>query len=229
MLFRSGYRFAVATHETTVEQFSRFRKNHSFNREYSRDERSPANVITWYDAVAYCNWLSQQEGIAEEQWCYTIDPQDPMKVQMAADFMSRRGYRLPTEFEWEYACRAESRTSRPHGETKELLTRYAWYADNSGTEFTMPVGTLRPNDFGMFDMFGNIFEWNQEFYEPYSSNYINTANPTQSLKVDKEMLRLLRGGSFNNQALFVRSAVRLTSPPDIRSYIFGFRASRTYD
>ena len=226
---KGGYKFAVATHETTVEQFSRFRKSHSFNRNYSREQLSPANGISWYDAVAYCNWLSQQEGLPQDQWCYTIDPQDPMKVQMAADFLSRRGYRLPTEYEWEYACRAGSRTSRPHGETKELLTRYAWYADNSGTEFTLPVGTLRPNDFGMFDMLGNILEWNQDFYESYSSNYISEANPSQSLKVDKEISRVLRGGSFSYQALDVRSAIRDTSHPDSRNLNYGFRASRTYD
>lgn len=223
------YRFAIASTETTVEQFQRFRANHAFNRNYSRDSDAPANRITWFDAVAYCNWLSQSEGIPKEQHCYQIDPKNPMDVVIPEDMLKRTGYRLSTEAEWEYACRAQSVTARPYGETKELLTRFAWYADNSGTERAIPVGTMRPNDFGLFDMLGNIFEWNHDFALRYRFQQSGKSSELiQPGPVDLKATRLLRGGSFDDQALFVRSSDRHNFGPTVDDYGCGFRASRTY-
>ena len=119
--------------------------------------------MTWYEAAAYCNWLSEQEGIPKQQWCY--EPNDSGEygegMKPAADFLDRTGYRLPTEAEWEYACRAGAATSRYYGRSEELLVRYAWYSVNS-KERTWPVGSLRPNDLGLFDMHGNVWNWCQD-------------------------------------------------------------------
>jgi formylglycine-generating enzyme required for sulfatase activity len=196
---------------------------------YSREDDSPANSVSWFDAVAYCNWLSKQEGLSEDQYCYVINPQNGQDVSVPADFLSRTGYRLPTEAEWEYACRSGSKTARPCGESKELLKRYAWYAENSGTERTTPVGSMRPNDFGLFDLLGNIFEWNQNNDQtyPYGSSMAKSSFGRVG-KVDAEQLRLLRGGSFNNLALLVRSSLRYGNVPTFGSGNFGFRPSRTY-
>ena len=79
---------------------------------------APANIVTWYDAAAYCNWLSEQEGIPKTQWCYDPDQKFAEGMKLPADYLSRTGYRLPSEAEWEFACRAGTISSRYYGHTE---------------------------------------------------------------------------------------------------------------
>src|SRR5262249_9264774 len=115
-------------------------------------------------AAAYCNWLSEWEGIAEEEWCYLPNKHGKYTegMRLVPDYLSREGYRLPSEAEWGCACRAGAMASRYYGESEELLGKYAWYTRNSQDRGMLRVGSLKPNDFGLFDMLGNALEWCQD-------------------------------------------------------------------
>jgi formylglycine-generating enzyme required for sulfatase activity len=162
-----GRSFAIAATAVTKEQFLHFRPRFSHNQMQRYPEPScPMGGVVWYEAAAYCNWLSGQEGIPPEQWCYETNARGQV-TRLKANYLSRTGYRLPTEAEWEYACRAGALTSRSYGETAELLDKYGWYYDNAH-ERTRPVGRKKPNDLGLFDVHGNVYTWCQERYRDYA-------------------------------------------------------------
>jgi formylglycine-generating enzyme required for sulfatase activity len=226
-------RFAIADREVTVEQYQRFVQSHpqfeaerqSLNR-YSPEGTGPMIGVSWYGAAAYCNWLSEQEGLPKDQWCYLPNPSGAYAAGMSipGDVLKRRGYRLPTEAEWEYACRAGTITSRYYGQTKDLLGKHAWHTGNS-REHAWAGGSRIPNDLGLFDMLGNVFEWVQdrEALSPALNDNIN-----QSEYIDDRIPRLARGGTFYVPPAYVRSAVRGLFAPTNRNNDGGFRPSRTY-
>jgi formylglycine-generating enzyme required for sulfatase activity len=214
----------------TVAQFRRFhmaaygRDYAENNKQYSPTDDCPVNMVTWYLGAHYCNWLSAQEGLDEDQWCY--EPNDKGQyaegMKLAPDYLKRTGYRLPSEAEWEYACRAGALTSRYYGETEELLHKYAWFAVNSRDR--MHSDCLKPNELGLFDMLGNAMEWCQEGLGVYAGleDKEDTKPITDSLK------RMLRGGPFNFPAASIRSAVRFWLEPTRRLYTVGFRPAKTF-
>jgi serine/threonine protein kinase/formylglycine-generating enzyme required for sulfatase activity len=163
------YSFAIATHEVTVARFQKFRRAHVPAPHFitsGRSEDCPMNDLAWYDAAAYCNWLSEQEGINDPaELCYEPNELGEYAEGMtiAANWLERRGYRLPTEAEWEYVCRSKSEAPYSHGEPVEFLANYAWYQANSmdsnGRFHIREVGRLKPNGFGAFDMQGHLWEW----------------------------------------------------------------------
>src|SRR5262249_43638075 len=140
---------ALSAREVTMADFRRFRKEYRVEATFARTDDCPAHEVSWYDAAAYCNWLSEQDGIPKEQWCYLPNEGGSYAAGMkvAADSLSRTGYRLPTAHEWELACRAGSISRWSLGEVEDLLTKYAWCVSNSWSRLH-PVGSLRPNDFG---------------------------------------------------------------------------------
>ena len=234
---RIGRRFAISTKEVTKAQWRDFAKTvrvFSADQEqlapYVRTEDSPMVAMTWYEAAWYCNWLSDQEGMPDDQWCYQPTDQGKYGPGMKAkeNFLELTGYRLPTESEWEFACRAGATTSRHYGQSDTLLPQYAWYQLNGETH-AWPVASLKPNDFGLFDMQGNAYEWCHDAYGSYPANSkeaIEDAPGTE--EVSETGRRVLRGGSFHNFARDVRSPNRYNDLPALRLNNFGFRPARTY-
>jgi len=223
--------FAIAAKSVTLEQYLRFRKDYSYRPEYAPTTDCPVHSTTWYMAVEYCNWLSKQEGLPESESCYESNKngkyEDGMKL--APDYLKRTGYRLPTEAEWEYACRAGTITSRYYGESEELLDKYGFSMGNS-SERTWAVGTLKPNDWGLFDMHGNVYSWCQERERPYAGSKDGPAieDLEDVLLVSDKDPRELRGSSFGNRGLNLRSARRYRFVPTFRASGIGFRVARTF-
>jgi formylglycine-generating enzyme required for sulfatase activity len=216
-----SHRFAVAAHEVTVAQFQQFRKDHQHDPTSAPQPDCPVNRVSWFDSVAYCNWLCEKEGIPKDQWCYESNDKGEYAegMKIPADFLQRTGYRLPTEAEWEYACRARTTTGYSFGEPEELVSRYAWFVSNSQAR-TSPVGLLRPNGLGLFDMHGNAWEWSHDSWESKGNDAVEV--------VKNQQVRVLRGVAFVATPGNVRSALRLSSLPVTRVSYRGFRPARTY-
>ena len=224
---RIGRTFALAAKSVTVEQYRQFDKDYRLPAKYTRTADLPVVGTSWHQAAAYCNWLSKEEGIDEGQWCYEIE--DGQVTKLKANYLGLTGYRLPTEAEMEYATRAGALTSRYFGETEELLPKYAWYFKNS-QERTWPVGSLKPNDLGLFDMQGNVYTWCQERYLSYPQGQGKKPEEDKEdiYSINIQHSRVLRGGSFLSQSSAVRSSYRYGSVPAYRYDSVGFRPARTF-
>jgi formylglycine-generating enzyme required for sulfatase activity len=228
-------KFAIAAKEVSVRQYQEFvRENPDFGfarshlDKYSPDPDGPMIAVSGFGAAAYCNWLSRKENLPE---CYEPNDQGQygagMKIR--ADALVRTGYRLPTEAEWEYACRAGTVTSRYHGLSLRLLTKYARYAGNSA-EHAWLQGGLLPNDLGLFDMLGNVFEWCQDANYSYRATAAGAISDQSYIAVFIDIItsRLLRGAAFTIEPANVRSADRSSLLPANRSIDSGLRLARTW-
>jgi len=174
----------------------------------------PVEKVSWFDAVQFCNRLSEREGLA---LAYKISGEEVNWNRGA------NGYRLPTEAEWEYACRAETTTRFNLGDSESDLKRAGWYYGNSGRK-THPVGEKKPNGWGFFDMHGNVWEWCWSWYGDYPSGAV-----TDSAGPDSGKHRVLRGGSWFNNVRLCRSATRDWGRPLFRYYNLGFRLALDSD
>jgi len=223
---RLDHSFAVATREVTVAQFEQFlASDPQARRPGAADVPSaradcPVLGIDWMTAAAYCNWLSRRENL---QPYYVVQA-----MALSVPHPEGPGYRLPSESEWEYACRAGSRASRPHGASEKFLVDYAWFLANASKR-AHPVGGLKPNDLGLFDMLGNAFEWTEDRY----TRDITLASPRSApagAKLEsplRDVEVVLRGGSFSSPATSLRSAYRERSSPSDPLETYGFRYVRT--
>ena len=155
----------------------------------------------WTDAVRFCNRCSELEGLTP---CYDLAR---WECRFDAD-----GYRLPTEAEWEVACRAGAVTARYYGRGRELLPRYGWFV-KPVSERAWPVGSLRPNDLGLFDALGNVAEWSENSELVYETGQTEDVENRDFLLIDERSVRILRGGSFAYRPESLRCANRNTLQP----------------
>ncbi len=233
-------RFVIAAKEVSKAQWQAFVKmwpnsvwkfDASSVTGDSPDTDGPMVDFNWYIAAQFCNWLSQSEGLPKDQWCYL--PKNSVYgkgMTIPADVLQRKGYRIPTEAEWEYACRSGTMTSRYHGNSLDVLDGYARYDVNSKNH-AWACGSLRPNDLGLFDMLGNMIEWvhERDRDQPYAAG--ETPNAIDDIHTEEDVLdsrRRLRGGAFNNPPGHVRSASNSWGFTVARFGQQGLRPCRTY-
>jgi formylglycine-generating enzyme required for sulfatase activity len=160
--------------------------------------KKPVESVAWFDAIQFCNALSELSGLDK---CYFIRPDNE-----SVDFIEDAdGYRLPTDAEWEYSCRADSKLVQ-YGDIEDI----AWYVGNS-KETTHDVGLKLSNDFGLFDMLGNVWEWCWDVYDPdvYGS------------------YRIFRGGGWSDESRGCLASNRRRSHPTYEIDDLGFRVARS--
>ncbi len=184
------------------------------NNTYGKSWDQPMVEVSWYGAVLFCNYLSQKEGL---QIVYNENNWDMNE--------NANGYRLPTEAEWEYACRAGTTSRFYWGDDLNYteIDDYAWYWGNSSSG-TKEVGLKLPNDFGLYDMSGNVWEWCTDWYD---DDYYSRSPAQNPVNIQSNQYRVLRGGYWDNGAWSCRSAYRGWYYPNDTSNNFGFRVTRT--
>jgi formylglycine-generating enzyme required for sulfatase activity len=180
--------FYMGIYEVTQDQYEAVM---GINPSQSKDAAKPVENVSWEDAMDFCKRLSQKTG---------------------------KTVNLPTEAQWEYACRSGSKTRFSFGDDDKQLIYYAWYESNSG-KTTHPVGLKKPNAFGLYDMHGNVCEWCSDWY---AGSYVN-AQEKDPTRPNSGEYRVQRGGGFCFIARFCRAAIRCISTPDGRYVGVGFR------
>lgn len=196
--------FYLATTEVTQKQWRAVMgatpwKGKDFVKE---GDDYPATYVSWDDAQEFIKKLNQKEG---------------------------KTYRLPTEAEWEYACRARSQTVYSFGDSKSQLREYAWFNESArdiGEKYAHRVKLKRANDFGLFDMHGNVFEWCSDWYgeDHYKNSPVDDPRGPSG-----GSSRVLRSGSWNGLPQFIRSARRFGVEPDFSVCSIGFRVAKTVE
>ena len=222
-------KFQISTTEVTQAQFKQV-MNYNPSNATSCGTNCPVEMVSWHEAVAYCNALSKLAGLTE---CYSCSGKLSKVVcaenssYLGANIYSCKGYRLPTEAEWEYAARAGQFTALYNGKLSTCTgidanaNAIAWYNMNSKAT-PHPVSQKQANSWGLYDMAGNILEWVNDWYKVDlgSSSVSDPGGPTSGSQ------RVIRGGSWLLTASYLRAASRLSVAPSGRTKYAGFRCAR---
>ncbi len=175
----------------------------------------PMFHVTWFDAISYCNWLSREAGLQE---CYSLNKNGGVVCNF-----SKNGYRLPTEAEWEFAASGGIKTHKYRFSGSNNFNDVAWVDDNTFLIGPKPVGTKKPNELGIYDMSGNVWEWCTDYYSPYyykNSPYDNPVNKNYT------GYRSLRGGSWHYRVSYATIYTRDGPKAGYTNYNYGFRVVR---
>jgi formylglycine-generating enzyme required for sulfatase activity len=192
---------------------------------FNHDSQRPVERVTWYDAIIYCNRRSQRDGL---DTVYRFSALSRMEDGFGVDSMiglvidyTKKGYRLPTEAEWEYAYRGGTQSVFYWGNNPDSTGDYSWYAANS-RDSTQPVAQKKPNTYGLYDMAGNVYEWIADWYDDYTSS-----PETDPRGAAEGALHALRGGCWFNTPQILRAAHRGKEPANDRNLDVGFRCALT--
>jgi serine/threonine-protein kinase len=226
-----SYRFAIAATETALALYQEFDPQHASRRTDNKmlpqtNPDAPADLISYYDAARFCNWLSRKEGIPEDQWCYVPGTAEG-EWNLAPGYLARQGYRLPSVSEWEYAARAGTTTERFFGQSVVVRRDHAWHEENTRHQ-PRTVGLLQPNDFGLFDMIGNVMEWcyNPNPRHPRGCD-CQAKNGAECRKMRRQTMK---GGGFDNapgrQSVLEKDLASDSANPSQRWVFAGFRVVR---
>lgn len=223
--------FAMAKYPVTQGQYTEVMgENPSHFQEPAEDgERRagrPVESVSWFDAVRFCNRLSEREGLTPS---YRIqEPREETNAQPIVEWdRAADGYRLPTEAEWEYACRAGTETTYSFGDDESQLGDHAWFQGNSKNR-THTVGEKKPNGWDLHDLHGNVWEWCWDWYESYKVTNDSDKSVTWTDPVGPPSggRRVLRGGSFCFEPRNLRAAGRHRIGPEDQFRVIGFRCVR---
>ena len=217
--------FAVGTTEVTLEQFRTVVGSPAPDAVAGASGELPAGSISWYDAARFCRRLSEREGLPEDQMCYPPAEEIVEGFVPYPDYLRRRGYRLPTEVEWVYACRAGSPEEYPFGNGQSWLPRYAWTVQNTEGP-AQRVGLLKPNGLGLFDILGNLYEWCEgPFPKPTKDAPAEDIEITEAVQGSGHQ----RGGAYDSRLGFVSFGDQNPHLRVVRSRPVGFRVAKTCD
>ncbi|HNS76179.1 formylglycine-generating enzyme family protein [Mesotoga prima] len=218
------YDFHIGKYPVTFEEYDKYCMRTSAKRpgdfSWGRGRRPVINV-SWWDAISYCNWLSEKEGIpkAYDDKGNILDKYG----KTTTDITEVVGYRLPTEAEWEYAARGGNKSKGYKYSGSDNADDVAWYASNS-KGMTQEVGTKLPNELGLYDMSGNVWEWCSDWYD---SRFYSRSQKFNSHNCTLGSYRVIRGGCWLSFEPYVRLVIRFDSSPKGSSNNMGFRISKT--
>ena len=178
-----------------------------------KHDHKPVQNVSWFDAITFCNKWSERDGLEE---VYELDNFGGVRIHF-----DRVGYRLPTEAEWEYACRAGTTTEFFWGDSEADWDKYAWHDRNSDDQVHV-VGQRNPNPWGLYDMTGNVWEWCSDWYDVDYYSFGEQINP-RGPKREYGESRVMRGGAWAYDPVRLRSAARLKRDPSLTDDVSGFR------